>query len=103
MKNFFGVTLGEDFLLTLSNLENAFRSGTLSDDADNIQRIILLYKLRRSDRILEFIKTLVHRTDQIARAGRGGEKESRFLARLFRKLYQFSMEKQHLAAAEAIK
>ncbi|MBN1578024.1 MAG: protein kinase [Chitinispirillaceae bacterium] len=102
MKNFFGVTLGEDFLLTLSNLENAFRGGTICDDADNIQRIILLYKLRRSDRFMEFVKSLLQRADQIAGAGKGDEKESRFLARLFKKLYQFSMEKQHLAAAEAL-
>ncbi|MBN1307259.1 MAG: protein kinase [Chitinispirillaceae bacterium] len=103
MKNFFGVTLGEDFLLTLSNLENALRNGTLCDDADNIQRIVLLYKLRRSDRFMEFVKALLQRTNQIAGTGSGEEKESRFLGRLFRRLYQFSTERQHLTAAEALK
>lgn len=102
MKTFFGVTLAEDFVLTLANLENALRGGTICEDADNIQRILLLYKLRRSDRLMEFIKTLLQRSKQIAGTEKGKEKESRFLARLFGKLYQFSMKPQHLAAAEAL-
>lgn len=102
MKNFFGVTLGEDFLETLTHLEQAFRNGTLCDDADNIQRIILLYKLRRSDRLMEFISALDRRTDLIAGAGSTKEKETRFFSRLFARLYQFSMEKRHMAAAERL-
>ena len=102
MKTFFGVTLAEDFVLTLANLENAFRNGTISEDTDNIQRILLLYKLRRSDRLMEFIKTLLQRTEQIAGTEQGEKKESRFLARLFGKLYQYSIKPQHLAAAEAL-
>jgi serine/threonine protein kinase len=102
MKTFFGVTLGEDFLFTLTNLENAFRGGTICDDADNIQRIVLLYKLRRSDRFMEFVKALLQRADQIAGPGKGSEKESRFFIRLFEKLYQFSMAEQYRSAAEAL-
>jgi serine/threonine protein kinase len=102
MKTFFGITLAEDFLLTLSNLETAFRNGTICDDPDNIQRILLLYKLRRSDRLMEFIDTLLKRTDQIADTGKSDERESRFLSRLFGKLYQYSLELRHLGAAEAL-
>jgi serine/threonine protein kinase len=102
MKNFFGVTLGEDFMLTLSNLEQALRNGTLCDDTDNLQRITLLYRLRRSDRFIDFVNALARRAEQITHGGRGEEKESRFLARLFKRLYQFSMDKKHLAVAEVL-
>jgi hypothetical protein len=102
MKTFFGVTLGEDFLLTLANLENEFRAQTLSDDPDNIQRIVLLYKLRRSDRFNEFVKTLQSRAMQLAGAGSKNGREPAFLLRLFGKLHQFSMDRHHLAAAEAL-
>ncbi len=102
MKTFFGVTLGDDFLLTLSNLENAYRSATLYDDPDNIRRIVLLYKLRRTERLLEFIKALEKQVGRIAGAVNGVEKERRFLSKLFERLYQYSMDKRHLTAAEAL-
>jgi len=102
MKTFFGVTLGEDFMLTLSILEHAFCNGTLCDDPDNIQRIVLLYRLRRSDRLVEFISTLRVRAGQIAASAGSAEKEARFYARLFRKLYQYSMVQEHLQTAEEL-
>lgn len=100
MKTFFGVTLGEDFMHTLSLLEHAFCNGTLCDDPDNIQRITLLYRLRRSDRLVEFVATLRGRASQVAAAVKSAEKEARFYARLFRKLHQYSMVHEHLATAE---
>ncbi len=103
MKDFFGVTLGDDFLLTLSNLENAFRNGSLHIDPDNIQRILLLYKLRRSDRLMEFINALLQRAGHITEAKSSDEKEAWFLAKLFGKLYHFSIDKRHLETAEALR
>ncbi len=103
MSDFFGVTLGEDFLLTLSNLENAFRNGTVHDDLDNIQRVVLLYRLRRSERCMEFLKALTRRADQMAGNGKAGGREAKFYSRMFGRLYQFSLEKLHLEIAEALR
>jgi len=102
MKHFFGVTLGEDFMQTLANLEQAFRTATLCDDPDNIHRIILLYRLRRSDRLIDFVATMRQRTAQLAATDSENARERRFYGRLFHKLYQYSLDEADAEAAESV-
>lgn len=100
MKQFFGVTLAEDFQLTLHHLENAFRNGVLHEDPLNIQRLIILYRLRSNERLLEFIDALMHRNRQIARSKQRSNREAYFLKKLFGILQRYSTDNNHREAAE---
>jgi len=102
MKRFFGVTLAEDYQLTLHYLETAFRNGTLHDDNLNMQRLIILYKLRRNDRLLEFIDALIRRCNQIAAAQKTTTREASFLKKCFTVLQRYSSEELHRKAAEVL-
>jgi serine/threonine protein kinase len=102
MKNFFGVTLAEDYQLALSRMEDSFRNKTLHDDFDNIHRFILLYKLRRSDRLHEFLSALLKRCAQVAAADKRESREAAFYHKFFSMLHNFSTDAKHREAAEAL-
>jgi N-acetyl-gamma-glutamylphosphate reductase len=67
-----------------------------------MQRLIVLYKLRRNDRLLEFIDALIRRCSQITAAGKTGSREASFLKKCFTVLQRYSSEEQHRHAAEVL-
>ena len=77
-----------------------FSNGVLHEDNGNIQRLIILYRLRRNERLLEFIEALMHRNRQITGSGNQSNREAYFLRKLFSILQRYSTDKKHRDAAE---
>ncbi|MDD5672726.1 MAG: protein kinase [Chitinivibrionales bacterium] len=58
LQTFFATTITREYAAVLARLENSMRTNKLLADKKNVSRIVLLYKLHRTEQLMELIDTL---------------------------------------------
>jgi hypothetical protein len=92
MGSLLGKTLVDEYEHVLRRLERSIRSGTFGEDRDNPARIALLYKLKKTDRLMACIDLLHARTTRLVRSASPSRRECHLYQTLWERLERFGIE-----------
>jgi serine/threonine protein kinase len=95
MTSLLGRTLVEEYDKSVTRLEHDLQSGRIFAQPDNVSRIALLYKLKKSERLMACIESLRSRTAVIVSSDRPPQRESQFLYTLWDKLERFGIDETY--------
>lgn len=98
-----GKTLVDEYEHVLRRLERVIRSEAFVEDRDNITRIALLYKLKRTDRLMACLDLLHARTTALVRAGEPPRRECYFFHSLWERLERYGVEPQYRQNSRKLK
>lgn len=90
-----GKTLVDEYEHVLRRLERVIRSESFVEDRDNITRIALLYKLKRTDRLNACLDLLHARTAALVKSSSPPRRELYFFGALWERLERFGIEPQY--------
>ena len=103
MNNFFGTTITAEYDAVFGQLENDFRTGQLWNNPKNGARILLLYKLHRTERLMWFMDSLHKQARQIATAAQVSPAMLQFYHSLFTSLDRFGIDSQYRDTAAMLR
>jgi hypothetical protein len=95
MATILGKTLVDEYEYVLRRCERAVRDNTEADDRININRIMLLYKLKKTERLMACLDLLHAKTAELARKKEPDRKDCSFLLELWEKLERFGIEDRY--------
>jgi serine/threonine protein kinase len=90
-----GKTLVSEYENVVMRIEQAIRDNTFSEDRKHASRIALLYKLKRTDRLMACIDLLHARTGRLANMAFPPLRECHFFADLWERLERFGIETEY--------
>jgi serine/threonine protein kinase len=92
MATILGKTLVDEYEHVLRRLERSVRDNTEADDPTNINRLMLLYKLKKTERLMACLDLLYAKTVELSRKKEPPRKDCAFLVELWDKLDRFGIE-----------
>jgi hypothetical protein len=95
MATILGKTLVDEYEHVLRRCERAVRDNAEADDRININRLMLLYKLKKTERLMACLDLLHAKTAELARKKEPGRKDCTFLLELWEKLERFGIEDRY--------
>ncbi len=95
MASLLGKTLVDEYEHVLRRLERIIRTEAFVEDRDNITRIALLYKLKKTDRLKACLDLLHARTAALVKSSEPSRVESHFLHALWERLERYGLESEY--------
>jgi serine/threonine protein kinase len=95
MATLLGKTLVDEYEHVMRRIERAVRDGTESQDRSNISRLTLLYKLKKTDRLMACVELLHAKTVECGRRRDPQKQELLFLLELWERLERFGIEDKY--------
>jgi serine/threonine protein kinase len=95
MANLLGKTLVDEYENVLLRLEHAIRDDSVTADRKHATRLGLLYKIKRTDRLMACIDLLHAKTGRLAASVSPNIKECHFYAALWERLERFGLEPEY--------
>lgn len=95
MATLLGKTLVDEYEHVLRRLERSIRTDGFVEDRANITRLALLYKLKKSDRLMACLDLLNARTAALLKASEPPRRETLFFVALWERLERFGIELEY--------
>ena len=95
MSNLLGKTLVDEYENVLLRLEQAIRDDSITADRKHATRLGLLYKIKRTDRLMACIDLLHAKTGRLAASSAPDVRECHFFAVLWERLERFGLETEY--------
>lgn len=95
MAKLLGKTLVDEYENVLLRLEQAVRDDTITADRKHATRLGLLYKIKRTDRLMACIDLLHAKTGRLAASPAPNVRECHFFAELWERLERFGLEPEY--------
>lgn len=92
MGTLLGKTLVDEYERVLRRIERAVRSNTVADDRLNAARLALLFKLKRTDRLMACIDLLHAKTAHLVKGNESRRRDGHFYLGLWERLERFGIE-----------
>jgi serine/threonine protein kinase len=98
-----GKTLVDEYEHVMRRMERAIRGDTFADDRDNITRMALLYKLKKTDRLMACLHLLHGRTTRLLKDPQPTRKETVFFHSLWERLERLGVEAEYRENSRRLK
>jgi len=95
MASLLGKTLVDEYEHVLRRLERVIRTDAFVEDRDNITRIALLYKLKKTDRLKACLDLLHARTAALVKSDEPTRSECHFFHALWERLERYGLETEY--------
>jgi len=103
MATLLGKSLVDEYEHGLRRLERSIRTQAFVEDRDNITRIALLYKLKKTDRLMACLDLLHARTAALTRNAQALRRECLFFHALWERLVRLGVEPEYRLNARKLK